>query len=408
MTFRKFKRLPQAAFRSILRNRMRSLLTAVGIIIGVSAVIIMVAVGRGFSQKIQDNINSLGTNLITLSPGAAKSGGVSQGGGSVSKFTFRDVEKLKKEGTLFQGVSPVVRVPAQVIGGGNNWSTSIYGVSTDYFVIRKWEVKRGGELFTDRDIAANKKVALIGSTVASNLFPSGSAVGKQIRIRNVPFIVIGVLKSKGQGGMTDQDDIILAPSTTVFYRLKGGEFIDMINVSAISENKVDAAQKEIEILMRESHRLKGTTENDFSIRTQAEILEKMSSIGDIITLMLASIAGVSLLVGGIGIMNIMLVSVTERTREIGIRMSVGARGTDVLTQFLTEAAILSVGAGIIGILFAVAVSVLINFFSTLHTSLSVDIITIAFMFSGAIGIFFGYYPARKAANMNPIDALRHE
>ena len=408
MTFRKFKRLPQAAFRSILRNRMRSLLTAVGIIIGVSAVIIMVAVGRGFSQKIQDNINSLGTNLITLSPGAAKSGGVSQGGGSVSKFTFRDVEKLKKEGTLFQGVSPVVRVPAQVIGGGNNWSTSIYGVSTDYFVIRKWEVKRGGELFTDRDIAANKKVALIGSTVASNLFPSGSAVGKQIRIRNVPFIVIGVLKSKGQGGMTDQDDIILAPSTTVFYRLKGGEFIDMINVSAISENKVDAAQKEIEILMRESHRLKGTTENDFSIRTQAEILEKMSSIGDIITLMLASIAGVSLLVGGIGIMNIMLVSVTERTREIGIRMSVGARGTDVLTQFLTEAAILSVGAGIIGILFAVAVSVLINFFSTLHTTLSVDIITIAFMFSGAIGIFFGYYPARKAANMNPIDALRHE
>jgi len=403
-----FKALIEISLRSILRNRMRSALTALGIIIGVSAVIIMVAIGRGSSQKIQENINSLGTNLITISPGTVKSSGVSQGGGSLTKFTFRDAEKLKKEATLLLGVSPVVRVPAQVIGGGKNWSTTVYGVSTDYFAIRKWEVESGGELFRDRDVTANKKVVLLGKTVANNLFPSESAVGKQIRIRNTPFTIIGVLKSKGQGGMMDQDDIVLAPSTTVFYRLKGGEFIDMINVSAISEDKVDAAQQEIETLMRESHRLHSSEDNDFSIRTQAEMLETMSSVGEVITLLLGSIAAVSLVVGGIGIMNIMLVSVTERTREIGIRMSVGARSKDVLVQFLTEAAVLSISAGIIGILFAGGVTVVLNLFTTLRASMTVDIVLVAFFFSGAIGVFFGYYPAHKAASLNPIDALRYE
>jgi putative ABC transport system permease protein len=397
----------ETALQSIIVNRMRSMLTALGIIIGVAAVIIMVAIGRGSELKIQENINALGTNLIVISPGTARTNGVSQGGGSYSKFTFRDVEKLKREGTSFGDVSPVVRVQAQIIGNGNNWSTTIYGVSFDYFTIRKWELENG-DLFYDRDVIAGKKIILLGKTVADNLFPSESAIGKQVRIRNIPFTVSGVLKSKGQGGMSDQDDLILAPSTTVFYRLKGGQFIDMINISAVSENRVEEAQQEAEVIMRESHRLNDNSEDDFTIRTQAEILETASSISSVVTLLLASIAGVSLLVGGIGIMNIMLVSVTERTKEIGIRISVGARGRDVLAQFLAEAIVLSVIAGIIGILFSAGVTLCINSFTNLRASLSVDIIIIAFIFSGVIGVFFGYYPARRASSMNPIDALRYE
>ena len=405
---RAFYRLLKTAVRSMSRNRMRSLLTALGIIIGVSAVVIMVAIGRGTEKKIETQINSLGTNLIIVYPGAARTGGVSQGGGSLTRFTFSDVEKLKKEATALSGVSPIVRSGGQVIGGIGNWFTSVYGVSTDYFTVRNWELE-SGEFFTEKDIQAKRKVVLLGKTVVENLFPNESPVGKQVRIRNTPFTVVGVLTAKGQGGMgNDQDDLIMAPSTTVFSRLKGGQFIDMINASAASAEKMSDAQSEIETILRNAHRLEDGQDNDFTIRDQAEITETASTMAQTMTLLLASIAGVSLVVGGIGIMNIMLVSVTERTREIGIRMSVGARSRDVLAQFLLEAAVLSLAAGVVGILLAVAVSFALNELTSLTTSISMEIVAVAFVFSAAVGVFFGYYPARKAASLNPIDALRYE
>ena len=396
------------AWESILRNGMRSVLTALGIIIGVSAVIVMVAIGQGSEKQIQSEINALGTNLIVIFPGTARTSGVSKGGGSFTKFTFADVEKMKKEATLINAISPVVRSGGQVIGGGNNWSTMVYGVSPDYFQIRNWQVE-SGELFAERDVKSSRKVVLLGKTVADNLFPSISAVGKQIRIRNTPFTVVGVLKAKGQSGMgNDQDDVIIAPSTTVFYRLKGGMFIDMVNASATSLAVMDQAQKELATLLRESHRLHDGEENDFTVSSQAEITEAASETAKVMTMLLGSIAGVSLLVGGIGIMNIMLVSVTERTKEIGIRMSIGACRRDILAQFLSEAAVLSITGGVVGILLAAIVTWILNNATTLAASLSPEIVIIAFLFSGVVGVFFGYYPARKAALMNPIDALRYE
>jgi putative ABC transport system permease protein len=403
-----FGQLLSTALDSIMRNRMRSLLTALGIIIGVSAVIIMVAIGEGSERRIQDQINSLGTNLIIVFPGTAQTSGISKGGGSLTRFTFDDVQKLKKESTLLSGVSPVVRTSGQVVARSLNWVTSVYGVSPDYFSIRDWQLE-SGNLFTERDVQGSRKVVLLGKTVADNLYPSESAVGKQVRIRNTPFQVIGVLKEKGQSGMgEDRDDLVIAPSTTVFYRLKGGQFIDMINASAVSLDQMEQAQSEVEMLLRESHRITGDQESDFTVRTQAEITEMASATAETMTLLLGSIAGVSLLVGGIGIMNIMLVTVTERTREIGVRRAVGARANDILAQFLTEAAALSLFAGIIGILVAAAASAMLNSFSTLQTSLTDGMVAIAFFFSAGVGVFFGYYPARKAASLNPIEALRYE
>jgi putative ABC transport system permease protein len=403
-----FGQLLSTALDSIMRNRMRSLLTALGIIIGVSAVIIMVAIGEGSERRIQDQINSLGTNLIIVFPGTAQTSGISKGGGSLTRFTFDDVQKLKKESTLLSGVSPVVRTSGQVVARSLNWVTSVYGVSPDYFSIRDWQLE-SGNLFTERDVQGSRKVVLLGKTVADNLYPSESAVGKQVRIRNTPFQVIGVLKEKGQSGMgEDRDDLVIAPSTTVFYRLKGGQFIDMINASAVSLDQMEQAQSEVGMLLRESHRITGDQESDFTVRTQAEITEMASATAETMTLLLGSIAGVSLLVGGIGIMNIMLVTVTERTREIGVRRAVGARANDILAQFLTEAAALSLFAGIIGILVAAAASAMLNSFSTLQTSLTDGMVALAFFFSAGVGVFFGYYPARKAASLNPIEALRYE
>jgi putative ABC transport system permease protein len=400
--------LLKVAFKSILKNGMRSLLTSLGIIIGVGAVIVMVAIGEGSQAQIENQIASLGTNLIIVFPGASRSGGISRGAGSFNRFTFDDVEKLQREARLLSAVSPVVRSGGQIIGGGKNWSTTVYGVSPEYMAIRSWQLERG-EFFTARDVRSQRKVALLGKTVADELFAGQDPVGEKIRIRDTPFTVIGTLKPKGQSGMgQDQDDVVLAPSTTVFYHLKGGRFIDMINASGIATNRMVEAQEEMRVLLREAHRLEPGDDDDFTIRNQAEITDAASETSKVMTLLLGSIAGVSLVVGGIGIMNIMLVSVTERTREIGIRLSVGARSSDVLIQFLAEAIVLSLIGGIIGILLAAGVVFALNKLTDLNALINPGIVFLAFFFSGAVGVFFGFYPARKAAGLNPIDALRYE
>lgn len=398
----------KVAVKSIMKSRMRSLLTALGIIIGVAAVVVMVAIGDGAQLKVEEQISSLGSNLIIITPGSSSTSGIRGGAGTFNRFTFEDVDKIKEEATLITGVSPLVRSGGQVIGGVGNWFTQIQGVSPDYLQIRSWGLE-SGEFFTERDIMARSKVCVLGAEVSENLFPDDDPVGQQIRIKNVPFKIIGVLKKKGQTAVgTSNDDIILAPSKTVLDRLSGGRFISSIQVSAVSTEKIDDAIAELKSIMRESHKLTTGEEDDFTIRDQDDLSETATETSRILTLLLASVAGVSLIVGGIGIMNIMLVSVTERTREIGIRLSVGARASDILIQFLTEAIVLSLSGGIIGVILSFVISYLLNNYTDQTTYIKPQIIMIAFGFAGAIGIFFGFYPAKKAANLNPIDALRYE
>jgi len=400
--------LVKLAVDSILKNKMRTLLTMLGIVIGVAAVIVMMAVGQGAQSRIAEQIGNLGTNMIIIMPGTSQQGGVSQGAGTFNRLTIEDAEKLKREGLLFAAVSPVIFSRAQAIGGEGNWRTFINGVDMDYFTIRDWQAADGA-LFSDADIRAMRKVALLGNTVATNLYPAGDAVGQQIQLRNVPFTVVGVLAQKGQtAGGADQDDVIVVPYTTAQTRLSGWQRIGQILVSTYSPAEIPAAQEEIRTIVRESHRLGVDDDDDFTIRNQDELTETASSTTKVMSWLLAAIASISLLVGGIGIMNIMLVSVTERTREIGIRLAIGARGSDVLTQFLVESVVISVLGGLIGVAVGYAGAALLGHLTGWSTETPPGTALIAVCFSAAVGVFFGFYPARRAASLDPIQALRYE
>ena len=404
----KWRSLIVAALRSVARNKLRSLLTMLGVIIGVSAVIILMALGRGSQADIQAQIAGLGTNLLIIHPSSSQTAGVRAGSGTLNTLSMDDVDLLRENATLLQDVSPVIRVQEQVIAGNANWNTQVNGVSVSYQLIRN-HLMESGTFFSERDVKTRNKVAVLGKSVANELFPGQDPVGVQIRIRNVPFTVIGVMQSKGQSSMgQDQDDIILAPWSTVLYRLSDGKTVRTIMASAVSEAQMEPAKREIFALLREAHRIPPGGDDGFHIRDQAEINEMLTRITGTLTMLLSAIAGVSLLVGGIGIMNIMLVSVTERTREIGIRMAVGARSGDILWQFLIEAMILSLIGGLIGILSGVGGAALLGKVMGTVVIVSPLVIIGSVAFTAAVGVFFGFYPARKAARLNPIDALRYE
>ncbi len=400
--------LLKVAGQSILKNKMRTMLTMLGIVIGVGAVIIMVAVGNGAQSQIEAQIKGLGTNMIVITPGSTAQGGASQGAGTFNRLTVEDADKLKEEAIYVTEVSPVVMTRTQIIGGVGNWRASVNGVSTDYLNIRDWEVSDGA-LFSEDDVRAKRKVVVLGKTVADNLFPFGGAVGASVQVSRSPFTVVGVLEPKGQTASgSDQDDVILVPYTTAQDRLSGRSFLGQILASTASTKDIPAAIGEITAIMRESHELGSNEPDDFTVRDQTAIAAAATSTTSVMTGLLAAIASISLIVGGIGIMNIMLVSVTERTREIGIRMAIGARGSDVLTQFLIESIVMSVLGGIVGLAVGVGGASLLARITGWAVATPMSAVLLAVGFSAAVGVFFGYYPARKAASLNPIQALRYE
>jgi putative ABC transport system permease protein len=405
----KFGNLFRIAARSLGKNKLRSFLTMLGIIIGVGSVIAMLAIGQGSKENIEKSISSLGTNVIMVLPNSSSQGGVRSEAGTSQKLTLEDAIAIGNQCPSVKYFSPIVRTTTQIVAGSQNWRTSVYGAYPDYFQIRNFNVSDGTYFEMSEDRAA-AKVCVIGLTVVQNLFGENvDPVGSYIRINNIPFKVIGVLDRKGQNAMgQDQDDVIIAPFSTVQKRILASTFVQQILVSAVSESQITQASAEITDLMKERHRITDSQEPDFTIRTQSEIGAAAASTSAVLTGLLASIASISLLVGGIGIMNIMLVSVTERTREIGIRMAVGARGFDVLLQFLIEAILLSFIGGLLGIIVGLGASWLVSDLMGWPVSIAINSILLSFLFSTAIGIFFGWYPARKAANLNPIEALRYE
>ena len=380
-----------------------------GIIIGVAAVITMIALGQGAKQNIQSEISGMGSNMIMIHPGGERRGGVRLDPSEMQTLKEADYEALRKESLFLAGISPNVSSSGQLISGNNNYPSSVSGVSTDYIAIRQLNVEKG-EMFTEADIKKSAKVCVIGTTIVDNLFPDGSEpLGKTIRLNQVPLKVIGVLESKGYNSMgMDQDDIVLVPYTTVMKRFRAINYLEGIFASAISEDITDLATADIEDILRRQHKLKDTDENDFMIRTQQELSEILDTTTNLLTTLLACIAGISLLVGGIGIMNIMYVSVTERTREIGLRMSVGARGIDILVQFLIEAILISITGGIIGILMGCGACAAVKYLAHWPVAIQLWSVVLSFLVCTFTGVFFGWYPAKKAAALDPIDALRYE
>jgi len=396
------------AVRALRRNLLRSLLTMLGIMIGVAAVIAMVAIGNGAKAQVEAQIASLGQNMIVILSGNVTRGGFSMGFGSAGTLTKGDYEALRQEINGITGVSPELRTSAQVVAGNQNLSTSIMGVGEDYAMIRNWSFLSGGN-FNEFDVRSASKVALVGKTTAQTLFGDEDPVGRTIRIKNAPFTIVGLLAPKGTSMMgQDQDDVVLVPYTSAMIRLTGDTTFRSFNVQAASPDLVSDVQAQITELLRQRHRIGEDKDQDFIVRTQQEISEMATSTSRVMTLLLGAVAGVSLLVGGIGIMNIMLVSVTERTREIGVRMSIGARGSDILRQFLVEAVTLSLVGGVIGIGLGFLTASVVSARFGWNTLVSSQSVAMAFAFSAAIGVFFGYYPARKAARLDPIEALRYE
>jgi putative ABC transport system permease protein len=401
----RFGSIIKVALRALMRNTMRSILTALGIIIGVGAVIAMVSIGNGAKAQVEAQVASLGQNVITVFSGSMSSGGMRGGWGSSPSLTIEDAEAIEREVSGISGVSPEVRDRNQVLANGLNWNTSVNGESPDYPEIRSWKMASGA-MFSDQDVRSVAKVAVIGKTVADQLFPNSEPVGQTLRIRNIPFKILGVLDSKGFNLFgQDQDDAVLVPYTSHMKRLSRRSFISSILIQASSADVIEKVQKDITEVL--TQRRKGR-EPDFTVRNQVELAQTATATTQTMTLLLAAIASVSLLVGGIGIMNIMLVSVTERTREIGIRLAIGAHGSDVLMQFLIEATILSSLGGVIGILLGIGSSQLVSYLNGWPVLVSTASVVIAFVFSAAVGMFFGFYPARKAAQLDPIDALRYE
>lgn len=410
-----YQNLFKIAIRAIAANKMRSFLTALGIIIGIAAVITMLAIGQGSKASIKANIAEMGSNMIMISPGADMRGGVRQDASSMETLKQADYQSIKEDCNYISAISPTVNSSGQWIYGNNNTQSSIYGVNQDYLSIRQLKVA-DGEMFTDTDIKAAAKVCILGQTVVDYLFPDGSdPIGKVVRFNSIPFRVVGVLQKKGYNSMgMDQDDLVLAPYTTVMKRILAQTYLGGIVCSAITEEASQPAQNQISEILRRNHKLKDATEtteadeDDFNIRSQEEISSMMNSTMSTITILLGSVAGISLLVGGIGIMNIMYVSVTERTREIGLRMSVGARGIDILNQFLIEAILLSVTGGIIGVILGVSLSLSLNAFLHIATQIEPWSIIMSFAVCTFTGVFFGWYPAKKAARLDPIEAIRYE